>query len=257
MSEAPEETNVPNELCEEYNYPTLFGDGEVFTLETEDGTPVRVLYVGGGFQSATYLGEWRFEPVFAYCRGIDCAFDLREVRTMLMIGGGAFSYPKHLLTSDDPRLQRASIDVVEIDSAIVDIARRHFFLDEVENQHGPDGTGRLKIIIGDGAQVLQDANPATYDVVVNDSFDGTNPTGGLLSPETLASTKRALTADGLYLVNVVFDMLEDADRLTQALHGSFSHAYVLHCPDDDFAGSENDLVIASDAQLNFPNLVAL
>ena len=265
MSEAPIETRAEtraktctaNPLCEEYMYPTMFGDAEVFTLETDDGEPVRVLYVGGGFQSATYLGERRFEPVFTYCRGIDCVFDLREVRSVLMIGGGAFSYPKHLLTSDDPRLQEASIDVVEIDSAIVDIARRHFFLDEIESQHGPAGTGRLSIIVGDGAEALRSARSATYDVVVNDSFDGTNPTSGLLAPETLAAAKRAMTDGGLYLVNVVFDMLENPERFTQALHKAFAHVYLLHCPDDDFAGSENDLVIAADAQVDLPGLMAI
>ena len=257
MNETGAETQAVNPLCEEYAYRTMFGNAEVFTLETDDGTPMRVLYVGGGFQSATYLGKRRFEPVFAYCRGIDCVFDLRTVRSMLMIGGGAFSYPKHLLTSHDPRLQESSIDVVEIDPAIVDIARRHFFLDEVERQHGPAGTGRLNIIVGDGAKVLQDANPTTYDVVVNDSFDGISPTNGLLAPAMLAATKHAMTDGGLYVVNVVFDLLENTGLFTQALHEAFSHVYLLHCPDDDFAGSENDLVIASDAQVNLPELTRL
>ena len=257
MNEADTEAHTANPLCEEYTYPTMFGDGEVFTLETDDGEPVRALYVGGGFQSATYLGKRRFEPVFAYCRGIDCVFDLRTVHTMLMIGGGAFSYPKHLLASNDPRMQGASIDVVEIDPAIVDIARRHFFLDEIESQHGPSGTGRLGIIIDDGASVLQKTEPAAYDVVVNDSFDGTNPTSGLLAPRMLAAAKRTMTDGGLYLVNVVFDMLDNPDSFTQALHEAFSHVYLLHCPDDDFAGSENDLIIASDAQADLPGLMEL
>lgn len=257
VSEIDTNPCTPDLLCEEHAYPTMFGDAEVFVLETDDGTPIRVLYVGAGFQSATYLGARRFEPVFAYCRAIDRIFDARTVRTMLMIGGGAFSYPKHLLAGDDPRLRRASIDVVEIDPAIVDIARRHFFLEEIERAHGPAGTGRLGIIVGDGAKVLQDARPASYDAIVNDSFDGTNPTSGLLAPTALAAAKRALAKDGLYLVNVVFDLLTDVDGFTQALHAAFSYVYLLHCPDDDFAGSENDLVVASDTPVDLPELTRL
>ena len=251
------EANTPDPLCEEYTYPTMFGEAEVSILQTEDGTPIRTLYVGGGFQSATFLGSRRFEPVFAYCRAIDCVFDLRTVRAMLMIGGGAFSYPKHLLTSKDPRLQAASIDVVEIDPAVVDIARQHFFLDEVECQHGPAGTGRLHIVVSDGADVLQKAKPATYDVVVNDSFDGTNPTSSLLTPETLAASKRAMTNGGLYVINVVFDMLKDPEEFVRVLHKAFSYVYLLHCPDDNFAGSENDLVIASDMLADIPSSTML
>ena len=238
-------------LLEEYSYPTMFGDAEVFTLETEDDVPVRVLYVAGGFQSATFLGERRFEPVFAYYRAIDCVFDLRPVRRMLMIGGGAFSYPKHLLTSDDARLRASSIDVVEIDPAIVDIARRHFFLDEVERAHGSGlgGSGRLGIVVADGVEVLRNAAPASYDVVVNDSFDGVNLTSGLLAPESLAAAKRALVEGGLYLVNVVAETPEEAEPFARALRAAFAHVAFLPCPDEDFAGSANNLIIASDEPL--------
>lgn len=234
-------------LLEEYTYPTMFGDAEVFTLETEDGVPVRVLYVAGGFQSATFLGDRRFEPVFAYYRAIDRVFDLRPVRRMLMIGGGAFSYPKHLLTSGGVRLRQASIDVVEIDPVIVDIARRHFFLDEVERVHGPQGTGRLGVAVADGIDVLRNAEPATYDVVVNDSFDGVNLTSGLLAPESLAAAKCALVEGGLYLVNVVAETPEEVEPFACALRATFANVCLLSCPDDDFAGSANNLLLASDA----------
>jgi spermidine synthase len=249
--------NEADLLLEEYTYPTMFGDAEVFCLETDDGVPVRALYVAGGFQSATYLGDRRFEPVFAYCRAIDRAFDMRPVRRMLMIGGGAFSYPKHLLTSDDVRLQAASIDVVEIDPAIVDVARRHFFLDEVERLHGPAGTARLGIIVGDGVEAVRAAAPSTYDVVVNDSFDGTNPTSGLLAPETLQATKCAMTDGGLYLVNAVSETIGDIEAFVWTLHEVFVHVYLLRCPDEDFDGSENNLIIASDAPADLPDLLVL
>ena len=248
----------PDPLFEEYSYPTMFGDAEVFTLQTEDGVPVRVLYVGGGFQSATYLAERRFQPVFAYCRAIDLVFRTgRPVRRMLMIGGGAFSYPKHLLMSGDPQHQNASIDVVEIDPAIVDIAQRHFFLDEVEKLHGPDGTGRLGIIVGDGERVLHDAEPCAYDVVVNDSFDGTDPTRGLLSPEALAQSKRAMVPEGLYLMNVIAQDAAQAAPVARVLHRAFAHVYLHLCPDEDFDGSSNSLLIATDAPLSLPGLMEL
>ena len=92
---------MDDELLEEFSYPTMFGEAQVFTLETDDederecedtdakchgesggsdgaetendaserlesadtdqhGKPIRVLYVGGGFQSASYLGDARF-----------------------------------------------------------------------------------------------------------------------------------------------------------------------------------------------------
>jgi len=255
-AEAENPDACPDSLFQEYTYPTMFGDAEVFVLQTEEGTPLRVLFVGGGFQSAAYLGDNRFVPVFAYCRAIDLVFHAgRDVRRMLMIGGGGFSYPEYLLMSDDALHRAASIDVVEIDPAIVDIARRHFHLDEVERLHGPQGTGRLGVLIADGVQVLRTSEPALYDVVVNDSFDGDAITNALFSPDALLDAKRCLKPDGMYLANVVAEDLADARPFATALHAAFAYVYWLACPDDDFEGSSNSLLIASDVILGDDNAI--
>lgn len=245
-------------LFEEYCIPTMFGDAEVFTLETDEGVPVRVLYVAGGFQSATYLGERRFAPVFEYYRAIDRTFDAgRAIDRVLMIGGGAFSYPKHFLTCEDERMTRVSIDVVEIDPAIVDIAREHFFLDEIERIHGVQATGRLRIMVEDGAEVLRRADDGIYQLVVNDSFSGTDLTDGLLSPELLGEAKRAMTADGLYVVNAVAETPEEAEPFARLLHVAFAHVYLLPCPDEEFDGSSNNLLVASDEPVDLVGLLEL
>ena len=46
----------------------------VFSVEGPHGETVRVLDVGGAYQSATYLGKRRYEPVFEYYRSFDAAF---------------------------------------------------------------------------------------------------------------------------------------------------------------------------------------
>ncbi|MGN1360980.1 MAG: spermidine synthase [Eggerthellaceae bacterium] len=246
-------------LLQEFTYPSMFGPAEVFALETEDGTPVRVLYVGGGFQSATFLGERRFQPVFAYYRALDALFqaDLNHER-LLLIGGGGYSYPKHLLTTRD----HTAIDVVEIDPAVIQIARDHFFLDEIEAQHGPAGTNRLRSFAQEGLTFLESAPNATYSAVINDSFDGTAPTAHLLSDHALEQAKRCLIPNGLYLLNLVVD--EDpedpqAQALAQrtlesvrsALTGAFSHVFEQLCVDEEIGGADNHLFVATDGPHSF------
>lgn len=348
--ETHESSESRDELLEEYRYPTMFGEAEVFTLldeddDTEDSaesnsengtsnrsangkpssTPIRVLYVGGGFQSATYLGKRRFEPVFEYYRAFDHMFEAPlTIKNVLMIGGGAYSYPKHLLTTHAD----VAIDVVEIDPAIVNIARKHFYLDELERAYGgtcsdeTHGEGetrnaasapcRLRTFIADGVAFLEKAAQATtaasanaaeskgiahtsatpdvasdatgartpgaadarnhqnacpevpythrlYDALINDSFDGTNPTGALLSQKSIQNAKACLAPGGLYLLNVVTDD-EDTSAGSAlrheamcALANHFACVYEIPCIDLEYSGADNYLVIATDTPCAFTN----
>lgn len=240
----------------EYSYPSMFGDAEVFTMETEDGVPVRVLYVGGGFQSASYLGCDRFKPVFEYYRAFDHMFEAGiDIDRVLMLGGGGFSYPKHLLTSQP----EVGIDVVELDPAIVDIARRHFFVDELEAEHGAKGTGRLGVYVEDGLDFLREAPDERYDVVINDSFDGANPTVGLLTSTALLEAKRTLRPGGLYMLNAVVGEGDNDVLRTfmEVVLEGFDNVYAISCFDEEFAGEENWLIVGTDASYCFSGVEAM
>lgn len=52
------------------------GLARVYTVRDEDGERVRVLNVGGAYQSATYLGERWHEPVLEYYRAFDRMFEV-------------------------------------------------------------------------------------------------------------------------------------------------------------------------------------
>ena len=234
----------------EYSYPSQFGTAEIFTLTSESGEPVRVLNVGGGFQSATYLGKKRFEPVFEYYRAFDHMFDCgNTINRVLMIGGGGFSYPKHLLTTREG----VSIDVVEADPAIVDIARKHFFVDELEKKYGTGNGRRLNIWTGDGLKYLSDSSGKSYDAIINDAFDGANPAVSLLTSTALAKAKTNMTDDGLYLLNTV--IAEDDNEMLRTymeiLLEGFCNVHAIKCVDEEFAGEDNWLLIASDSQHYF------
>ena len=129
---------------------TRAGIARVKGIRGEHGEKIRVLQQGGVYQSATYVGERRFEPVFAYYRAFDAMFEAEPVlcaasghgvERVLMLGGGGYAYPKHALT------QHAGLvmDVVEIDPAVTRLARRWFFLDELERLAGE----RLRSITAD------------------------------------------------------------------------------------------------------------
>ncbi|WP_072415079.1 spermidine synthase [Collinsella phocaeensis] len=234
----------------------------VRTLAGPDGEAVRALAAGGVFQSATYVGARRFEPVFAYIRAFDAAFLPRGARQgdaadapvrLLMLGGGGFSWPKHVLTARPA----ARMDVVEIDVSVIDLARRSFYLGELEERAG----ARLRIFTEDGRSFLERAaaEGERYDAIVNDAFSGSEPVRALASTGAVRAVRAALAPDGVYLVNVVsrggggdLSFLRDE---AATLVGVFAHVAVAPCSDDWWGGEDNYLVAASDVPFDLPGSI--
>ena len=220
-----------------------FGFAFVATLPAnpKDGLDedLRVLYVGGTVQSATYLGERRMEAPFAYLKAFDLVFDAPDpVRNVAMLGGGGFAWPKHALTRH-PELE---MDVAEADPAIVDAARRWFFLDELEAKAGE----RLGVFVCEAPDFLE--RGALYDAIVNDIFRAEAPDANLMNPEGLGLVRRCLVPQGLYLVNVVCSETDPAplQRDCELLRIFFDHVWVVPATDDALSDDDNYVVVATD-----------
>lgn len=278
---------------------TRHGLARVHVVRAEDGERVRVLSQGGVYQSASYLGERRFEPVFSYHRGFDAfiaAAPAASPRSVLLIGGGAFSYPKHLLTSAaDMRM-----DVVELDAAVLRAARRWFFLDDLERRLADPATANgntLRIIIGDGrallehgaGEVVAPSAPSApvrsrprfaaggagralrplargevalppYAAIINDAFAGSAPAASLATVEAARAVRRRLAPGGLYLMNAVSaDGGRDLGFLRDevaTLREVFAHVHVIDASDEAWGSEGNYLVIATDRPAVFPDAIA-
>lgn len=260
---------------------TQAGAAHIYTVAGPDGAPVRVLEQGGVWQSATYLDDRRMDPVFAYYRAFDHIFEAslsggRAVRRALMLGGGGYAYPKYALTTY-PGL---SMDVAEIDPAVVAAAREYFFLDELEARvnggtapgspdggaAAPDDAGgrRLNLITLDGRAFLDAAarkgRPGDrYDAVINDTFCGAEPARALATAEALRAAKACLAPGGLYLANTVsrdqgadVSFLRDLAATASAV---FRRVHVIPCTDEAFGGEDNYLLIATDSPAVFSDAV--
>lgn len=243
---------------------TMFGTAYVYDVETEDGDPVRLLEVGGVFESATYLDERRYEPTFEYYRAFDHLFEAYpQPDRVLMIGGGGYAYPKHFVASQP----HGSMDVVEIDPVIVRIAREHFFLNDLIKEFRIQETSRLNLVTADGRAFLEEragavceGEAARYDAVINDSFSGAEATTSLLDEVGLEAVKACLIDGGLYLINVICDIEEDASTLLDVLRrlrANFNNVHVIPCVDEVFGDEDNNLVIATDGAYEFTGCLPL
>ena len=269
--------------------PTMFGPARVYDTEGPDGAAIRVLEVGGAFQSAAYV-DGRSEAPFAYLRAFDAIFDAGvPMRRVLMLGGGAFAYPRHVLA----RRGDVELDVVEADPAIVALARERFFLADAAAPLGaircdpltpdavtPLGCSDVAPAPRSSARLAGAAAPlgaigcdpltlgaircdplAPYDAILNDVFRGVDPDAGLLAPEGLALVRAGLAPGGLYLVNVVVpDSPEGVAALIaagRALERAFDHVSVIPCADEGFSAQDNYLLVSTDGLARVPGALPL
>ena len=250
---------------------TMFGRALVYTVRDAAGDPVRVLNVGGGYQSATYLGDRWAEPALAYYRAFDRMFEAEDgdsegadgaavtggfrIRRVLMLGGGGCSYPKHLLTARGG----VGIDVVERDPAIAAIARRLFFVDRLERLLAERGDqDRFRLIIDDALAYLR-ACARSYDAIINDVYVGTAAVPGLNGAEAARLAQSRLVPGGLYLSNAVAEPSEEGYAAllgyTRELGAVFARVHVIAANDSDFGGEDNYLVIATDGDYAFSDVI--
>ena len=233
---------------------TLAGSALVYTVRRGPADPVRVLRTGGVYQSATYLGARRMEPVFAYYRAFGRLFDLLpDARRVLTVGGGGFAFPK-LVAAGHPGVRT---DVVEIDPAVIRTARRWFFLDEAVALARAGG-GDLRVICDDGRTYLE-REVGPYDAVVLDAFVGEKPVRSLATLEALRLVRRALAPGGLCLMNVVSrDSGSDVSFLRSVTATAlmvFSHVTIAPATDEAHSAEDNYLLIAGDAPIDLPDAI--
>lgn len=254
------------------SYKTMFGRLEVAKTHDVQGCEILVMRIDGSLQSAAYTDTdsslWTFPP-FAYIRAFDHMFQAEadgtlEIRRVLMLGGGAFSYPKWLLTQD----RHIRMDVVEVDPAVVEIARKHFLLDRlaeyaIDHPRNSDSQpevpiSRLAIHTCDAMEYL-DGCTAAYSVVINDTYQGADIYQPLLESTGIEAVKRCLEPGGLYMTNVSVDLTSTGTgtlfRFKSELSRHFGNIYIIDACDEGFGGADNYIVIATDGEYSFTDVV--
>lgn len=227
---------------------TMFGTAFIVdTIDTVTARPIRVLNIDGMRESAMYLdGDWT-DLVFGYTELYDVMFEAEmPVRNALMIGGGGFSYPKHLVGLHP----EVALDVVEIDQEIIDIAWEFFGLQEVAERSRRGEAGTLYVHCADGREYLERTR-RRYDVILNDSFGGAVPAPSLATLEAAAAIKHALVPNGLYMTNVVSAISGKHGRFMRAQANTlcrvFNHVWALGVKHLPMFVRDNYIVIATDS----------
>lgn len=140
-------------------------------------------------QSAMRLDDPE-QLMLPYTRFFEMAFYFKpDASRFLVLGGGGYSFPKYLLAN----YPQVTVDVVEIDPKVTELARDFFFLRD---------DPRLNVIHGDARSALRGLG--SYDVILVDVFNSHYSIPfHLTTRETAQMLNDRLTRDGVVILNIL------------------------------------------------------
>lgn len=161
----------------------------VKNLTVGENTNYKTLQVDTGLES--YINEQTGEMGAKYLTYYDLfSYYNKNAKNTLMIGGAAYTYPKHYFK----KYEDNNIDVVEIDPEMTKIAQEEFDL----NIKDP----RLNIYHQDGRSYLNYSDK-TYDTILIDAFKGLNAPFELTTYEAMSKVKERLNDNGVVITNII------------------------------------------------------
>jgi SAM-dependent methyltransferase len=130
---------------------------------------------------------------------------------VLHVGGGACALARYVAVTR-PRSRQL---VWEIDAGVVALAREHL---------GLRATPRLRVKVGDAAELIGRRPDGSADLVIGDAFDGPDVPVQLSTEAFAAQVRRVLRPAGVYALNVIDVPPLDAVRAhDELLRGVFTH----------------------------------
>ncbi len=163
-------------------------------------------------ESATYSDNG--EPfLLDYYDYYDLALQsVPDVRKTLLIGGGAFSYPRHQLEN----YPDSTTDAVEIDPQLVEVARSTFSLTD---------DPRLNVVVEDGRTFLNDSQD-NYDVILIDAFKSASSIPYQLTTyESMQHCYDVLDEDGILAMNLIASVDGAGSRFLWAEYGTLMEIF--------------------------------
>ena len=196
-------------------------------------TTYKTLQVDTGLES--YIDTETGEMGAMYLRYYDLFEYLnKDAKSTLMIGGAAYTYPIHYLQ----KYQDKTIDVVEIDEKMTQIAEEQFGLNTKDE--------RLKIYTQDGRSYLN-YSENKYDTILIDAFKGLNAPFELTTYEALIHAKNMLNDNGIVLTNIISSLEgEDADFIKYeyaTYKAVFDDVKIFQVQDRDYTESQNLILV--------------
>lgn len=172
------------------------------------GQPVRGIATGpNGTQSGIYINQPN-KLVFWYTqRMAEVVAQAPHQDRLLVLGGGAFTLPQYLAKT----YPDSTVDVVEIDPELADIARQYFHYEDRENVN----------MIFEDARTYINKSQQKYDAILVDVYSDASVPFSLMTKEYGRQIERLLADDGVVIVNMIAGASGPCNELLKALDAPY------------------------------------
>lgn len=170
--------------------------------------PIRYLTTGpGGAQSGIYTNRPNELPFWYTKQIVQSVAEVSSKQNILVLGGGAFTIPEYLAR----QYPESTVDVVEIDPSLKEIAKKYFDYQPLENINAVDGDARTFV----------NTAQKHYDVIIVDVYGDVSVPFSLLTKE-YAGKIGAITADGgVVVINAIASETGSCAELLQAMDATY------------------------------------
>lgn len=212
---------------------------------------IRVLKSQNSNQSATYTDERKYQlyDMFSNLYDITATFK-NDVSKVLMLGGGGFSYAKYYIS----KYSNKTMDVVEIDKRIIEVAKKYFYLEDLYNEYDKN-QNRLKIFNMDAEKYILECS-TKYDSILIDLFIDLIPIKKFFLMPMLEKIYDILKTDGCLCINYIItnSNIEDFKELYQNLQKFYSNIYIKTTELAFYNNLGNIFIICSNTNTTFKSL---
>lgn len=179
--------------------------------EKKGDRQVRVMGINGENHSSMFLESDELVNEYTKYFHLVRAFN-PEFRRTLMIGGAGYSFPKDFLK----HYSDATIDVVEIDPMVTDLAKKYFKLND---------NPRLTIHHEDG-RIFLNRTSGTYDAIFADAYSSRNSIPyHLTTREALTAMYEVLNNGGVLIMNVISSIEGEKGLFTRAEYRTLKEVF--------------------------------
>ncbi len=182
---------------------------EIFDKNAND--TIRTFSINSEHSSAMYLNSNNM--VYEYAKYYHLAKHFNPgFQKTLMLGGAGYSYPKEFLL----KYPEATIDVVEIDPMITELAKKYFKLKD---------DPRLTIYHKDGRVYLNETKNK-YDVIFGDAFSSQYSLPYQLTTKEAVQKKfDALEENGIVVLNIISSIKGEKGKFLRAEYATYKSVF--------------------------------